>query len=311
MSPNLALAALLLAAAPAAAADEPGPEDVTAYLARRTDLGPKFSAAWRRMLKTQPGLRESYRFVESQQRVDLRFPGGGEGFGEATIAIYNEGLVRINRRWLGKGGAALEAKGVPYAKVPEILAWKALPVLVHELRHGITEGEMQAELGKVCGDYVVEDEVVAFRDQVAAIKYLLSLRLPAFHDALFVDTDHASASILQSWELGPDAYLQDIRERYDRKLSAMTTPRAELLEASRTLIEEARGNLALWRGKDPAARAQLKAEFGPDPLPRLKERMRHEEDCLAVFSDDELYERWVRFFSERVEAVSEDWAAER
>lgn len=310
MRASLTLFAALLCAAPARAIDRASPE-VDAYLAKRTDLGPKFSAQWRRMLRSQPGLRESYRFVESQARVDLRFPGGGEGFGEHTLAIYNEGLVRVNRRWLAQGGAALEARGVPYAKVPEVLAWKALPVLVHELRHGITEVEMKAELGRVCSDYIYEDEVVAFRDQVSAVKYLLSLRLPAFHDAIFVETDRASANILEAWEAGPGAFIGGIRDSYPGKLSALDTPREELAETSRSLLAEAREKLALWRGKDPKARAALVAEFGPDPLARLKERLRHEEDCAAVFGAPELYGRWVRFFSERLDAVSEDWSAER
>ncbi|MBI3297690.1 MAG: hypothetical protein HYZ75_05970 [Elusimicrobia bacterium] len=286
-------------------------EDPVAYAARRADLGRKFSAQWRHLLKSLPELAEHHRFVESRPRVDLRFPAPGDGFSEHTVAIYEEGLVRVNRRWLAAGGAALEAKGVPYARVPEILAWKALPVLVHELRHGINSVEMRAELGRVCDNFIVEEEAVAYRDQTAALKALLARGKPAFHEALYVDADRVSFSVLRAWDAGPGEFMEDVRARNEGKLSALTSTRAELLEAAASLLDDSRANLAAWRSKDPEARARLLKELGPNAEARSAELVRHNEDCAAIFSDPELYGRWRRFFSERVEAFAEDWDAER
>ena len=299
------LAVLLVSSVPAAAAEDP-----VAYAARRADLGHKFSAEWRKLLRGRPELSEHHRFVESRPRVELRFPAPGFNMGENTIAIYEEGLVRVNRRWLAAAGAALEAKGVPYERVPEILAWKALPVLVHELRHGINAEEMQAELGKVCDNFIVEEEAVAFRDEVAALKPLLAIHPLAFHHALFTDIDQELANILASWDAGPAKFLADIAASYPGKLSAMKSSRQELLAASKELLADRSADLAAWRSKDPKERARLVAERGPEAGRRLKELTLHNRACVDIFSDEELYGRWRRFFSERIEAFGEDWAAE-
>lgn len=303
---TLLLAAVLLAAA------EPVPADPVAYAAMRTDLGTKFSAAWRRLLRGQPELADQYRFIQSRPRVDLRFPAPSDGFSEYTIATYDEGLIRVNRRWLAAGGAALEAKGVPYSHVPELMAWKALPILVHEVRHGITAEEMRLELGRVCDNFIVEEEAVAYRDEAAGLRSLLARGLPAFHDALYVAAaDDVTADVLRDWNGGPEVFMAGVRARNPGKLSALTSTRAELLETAQGLLDRRRADLAAWRSKDPAARRALIETRGPDAGKRLEALVRHNQDCVAIFQDVELYGRWRRFFSERVEAFAEDFAEER
>ncbi len=163
------------AAAPAPAAFEARPSFARRLLysnfaARRMAarlLDRNLGSALGDRLSSEPALAPHARFWSDQSvRIEL-VP--AKALGASTRAAsysHNRRVVRINRdraaRWL----CEIAAQGAPFAQGIDVLTEKLLPLLAHELRHGITKTQWQRALGHRLPIEARENEVLSFADEL-------------------------------------------------------------------------------------------------------------------------------------------------
>ncbi|MDE2290630.1 MAG: hypothetical protein KGL53_01000 [Elusimicrobia bacterium] len=308
-----ALAVAALAVVPARAQDQvsPGvdPAAAAAFAREHPDLGRLFTRNWRHLLDVVPELAAQRRFLLSQRRVELVFSDPGPAISADSVAMYSPGVVRINRQWLCWAGSQLAARGVPYSRIPGLLAWKLLPTLAHELRHGITHEQMREEVGDVCPAFVIENEVVSFYDNVRVGKAVLRRNPSAFTDDLLLGSvDRDLAQTLAAYKSGPTGLESLVASLYQGRLSAVSATRQQLLDEAEKGRSDTASLLSQYEAGDAAVKAQFGASYGQDPVKALDRSLSVYEGCTRVLSDPEKFRRFRNFYKDRIEAIEEDWS---
>lgn len=314
-------AILLLALAAASQAEERyRPEDLAAaarYVEAHPDFGSRFARRWEEALGELSSLKEHRDFVLRKKSIRLRIedPKPGAGISRDTaVAAYKDGGLYLNRVALVLEAHNLESIGVPHEQTPEILAWKFLSTLAHEIRHGIIQQELEARAGFFT-PILLEDEVLASFDEVVVLKEAIAARSRFWEKRLLLHIDKENGTLLADWAR-PGGLERNVRERYPAKVSALEIGREGLLreleEEERRLkgilrdTETARRILASARtaAEREAARKYLDTPPGDAEVRRMVEANRRAREGVA---DPRRWKIFSDYMRRRVDALRREW----
>jgi len=179
---------------------------------------------------------EHFRFVKSED-IDLKVVMPGLKVPERTLGLYidRESSMYLNRAMLLKGAEELKRKGTPTDEIPKILAWKTLHIVVHEIRHGMNARGIIAKKGFRFPVSYIEDEYIAFIDQMATIHEVLLVRPELWNIDKILDIEKNVAILLQAQKrsVGGLKALVRAQPRYAKKPAVLSGQSAVLAEVRR------------------------------------------------------------------------------
>lgn len=257
--------------------------------------------AWFGMLSSIEGLREHGEFLGSGRvRISIEendFPGL-----QNALAVYSSGRLRIKRQLLDEGKKALLKQGVEPKDLCDALAARTLPLVVHELRHGITDRQVREAVGLPFQAALIESEVLAYADQLRAVHILRRLRPELFrYDLRWIS---GRESLLESaWKNGIDGAVRvDGLDKYVRSFctapSVLTDGRESVLAYYRSEVEDSRSLVADWGvlPADAPERDQLLFAWSQEHLKTV-------EEAEALYSDAGRHEKLRAFFAAAYEGL--------
>ncbi len=113
--------------------------------------------------------REHLEFVKSDG-LDLRIVAPeAENLGGFGSYRKLSDEILINAELIEEGRRELAESGFSPAEVAEILAWKTLPVIAHEIRHAMLDRRLKKRRGLTFDIPTVENEAIAYIDEAAVV----------------------------------------------------------------------------------------------------------------------------------------------
>ena len=235
----LAFALFLVSLRPASAADSDWPAMSTAYLKSLVNL-----------LSGLETTGDHFRFVKNED-INLKVVLPGLKVPEKTLGLYidRERSMYLNREMLLDGVEELRRKGLPEREIPSILAWKTLHIVVHEIRHGMNARGLLAKKGVRFPVSYIEDEYIAFIDQMATIHEVLRVRPDLWDLDKILDIEKNVAVLLQAQKqsIAGLKRLVKAQPRYANKPSVIDLGRIGLLADVRRREERFDGLLRKHR----------------------------------------------------------------
>lgn len=303
---------VLLPLAAAAAADE-GRYDA-GHLARarifidsNPDFGARFTRAWEEVLSGLKSAQAHSRFIRKRGTVSLTIADPGEELRERTAALYVNGEVYVNRIELVLNALSLENRGVPRVETPRLLAWKMMPLLVHEIRHGITEEELRTKAGANCPMASLEDERVAFFDQIRVAQEIIGRKPRLWDDALLIPEDVETGSLLAAWSGHPDGLERYVEEIYVGKDSVLASSRTALLAKHEGLLAELK---SLLRKSRELRGSRSGGEKTSDER-RLERYARNSAACVKMLKSPREFKAYQAYYRARLKTIDREWRRQR
>lgn len=226
------------------------------------------------ILSTLDTTRDHFLFVKKED-IDLKVIMPGDRMQATTLGLYvdRENSMFLNRSMLLKGAEELRRKGTPDSVIPEILAWKTIHIVVHEIRHGMNSQGLIAKKGVYFPLTYIEDEYIAFIDQMATIHEVLVVRPELWEIERILDIEKNVAVLIEAQQRSVDGLKALVRAqpRYAQK-PAVLSGNAGILADVRRREEEFE---ELLRGHLRAIRREY-----PDPA----EFAEHRKDALEQYA---------------------------
>jgi len=221
-----------------------------------------------KVLKTLKQTRAQAAFIE-EKGIDLFVVSTGPVLPEFALAGYDLDRRRIfvNRVRLADSARQLEAAGLAPARIAEAAAWKWIPVVAHEIRHGMVKSRLR-DKGIDFPQGTLEDEMIAFFDTVRVLQASLDGRPDLWTDDRLIAFDFDSGILLKEWRRSPSAVKELVAPRYPKAPSVLDMPRermAALLKEgwdayAKTLTQVDRYYAAAKTMKDPMRRQEALAD---------------------------------------------------
>jgi len=317
------LLAVLLLCPPAWAGRQPTtPEQREAaaeFVRRDPDFGRRFSRAWEKTINELESTRAHAAFLFGKEKIPVVYVDPGLTLEESMIAMFEgpTGRFLVNRTDLALSALRLSQTGVPSKEVPEVLAWKMLPALAHELRHAIVREELLKAFGSPCGEVFLDDELLAYADTARVAREAVGLHPEYWEESLLLpDLDANSGILIDAWERGPKIMLETVRQTVGTSRASELSP-AECLKAGEDWRKESEIELrSLTGGKLPPKGVSdvLRKARKTGELPR-EDKLRLELDlvdhCERLFRDPRRFEKLRGFYRSKWAAVEELWRAEQ
>lgn len=130
-----------------------------------------------------------------------------------NIASYLERTVRVNRDYIKAAREQLIQQGAPAESRPAVLALKMLPVIAHELRHGITHQEIVEAAGAPVYGEFVEDEYLSYYDTIL-VHLEVHAKFPLIRKFKMPAISRTEDTLIALWNAGPKNIEQYIRKHY-------------------------------------------------------------------------------------------------
>lgn len=275
LSPALALALSLFPLSPASA--EEWAEFDRPYLKTAVDL-----------LKRLPSTREVWRFV-ARERIPLEVTDNPAHVDDNTLGAYDmvERHIYIDEVVLIREAEKLVDQGVSAPTAAQVLAWKSLPVVVHELTHGMVHDEVRRLMGRAFIFPSVEDEQIAFYAGCLALFDMFDEKPDLWAEERLLEMDETEGRVLQAWLLGPRALERLVSAMYDERPSLLADDDKELLAVAQRRVDSTRERLAAMRATQRAAAAHGPEMAGVSQrtLRELSQALKYEERALAILTD--------------------------
>ena len=162
-------------------------------------------------LSSEPALAPHAQFFRDHAvSLSLR-----HALGFAITAAWKPNMVRFSRNDIGTWLCQLASQGIPLRQAAHILAYKLLPALAHELRHGITAEEWKRGLGFPLSVSPVETEVLSYADTIRVWRQLQE-RSPGSLVAMLKGLDDEYALLNSLWAQGWGAIERVVRKVYSK-----------------------------------------------------------------------------------------------
>ena len=256
----LALAALLAASALGAEPDD------------WNELHEVFCAQTLDILRRLSSTKELHAFV-LERRVDLQVVGPdtpGSPLQDSNLGLYDpqKRVMFLNRARLIEGAGQLEDAGFTEDEAAVVLAWRAAPLVAHEIRHALTDQEIRAAAGAAYPLTSREEEVVAYFDTVRVIQEGREAMPPFWKPGLLPYFDEQWAPVLEAWRHGP-AGLDKL---------------VESLRVEATILGWSREKLLHWCREALRARRSIKDSELPAGTPVLTQDPDSEDPWAVRFA---------------------------
>ncbi|HVE13195.1 MAG TPA: hypothetical protein VNI01_07370 [Elusimicrobiota bacterium] len=294
------------------AANDSEADEIQRYIRENPDFGSAFTRECENVLARLETTREHSAFVSRRREVGLVITDTGHDIKARTAARYARGGILLNRTYLVSQAVELEQRGLDAARAAEFLAWKAAPIIAHEIRHGIVEEQMRRALGVQCGAGVLEDEILAFYDNARVAKEAVGLRPDLWEEGMLLDIDAQNGTILARWNEGPQALAELVRETYPTKISVREAGEKAFLRALKKdegnlrdiFVQTARDEKILKTSTDPAERERAQAYLdSPPSAAEARVLLKNNLECAAAMRSAEGYEGLRAFYVERLAAA--------
>lgn len=182
------------------------------------------------LLETLPSTRRHAAFL-LEKRIDLTVTDSPTHVDDNILGAYDfvERRIYVDEVRLLNGAEELLNQGVPRKDAAEILAWKTLPTIVHEATHAMTHHAVERGAGRRLLLYVLEDELLAFYDELLALHELLRRRPGLWREDRILSIERSYGDILRDWNKGGLALERRVMRLYDGVDPLLTTPLPDLL----------------------------------------------------------------------------------
>lgn len=302
-----ALLTLLVAAAPAG---EPEWKRVLRQQAELHTFDPlkrEFSAATVAALQRLSSTREHLGFVKAHG-IDLRVVAPGDKMPEGAIGSYvhDDRSMYINEDELMSGVRELRDQGAPEERIPEIIAWKFLPVTVHEIRHAITRQRLKRKTGLDLRLNPIEGEYLSFLDEARVLKEALKARPELWGDpSRILEVERSQAHVMEKLNRDVKELKELVDLLYRGKPSILGTPRVELIARYRGLRAELERHADELLATDVASikDADLRADLGETAL-EVADGLLLYRQMLSALESDGSYEKLRRFYESELAALT-------
>ncbi|MBI4425709.1 MAG: hypothetical protein HY554_18405 [Elusimicrobia bacterium] len=261
-----------------------------------------------RALGALASTREHLAFVK-RRGIDLLVVSVGDKLPEGAMGSYVDAdrAMYINEADLMSGAKELRASGTPEPEVPRVLAWKFLPTIVHEIRHGITRQRARERAGLNVRMNPLESEFISFLDEIRVLREALRARPELWADrSRVLEIEKGSAILLRAVDKDVGALKALVRgvDDYASKPVILEAKRETLVDEyrrrRRTLVDAADQLLQADTGriKDPDVRADL-AEYALS----VADALNFYNDVLGVLEKPAAHAKLRDFYAAELRAM--------
>jgi hypothetical protein len=155
--------------------------------------------------------------------------------------------IYVDEVRLMEGAEELLDQGAPQAVVAEVLAWKTLPTIAHEITHAITHRELERRLGRRFILPCLESEMLSFYDELMVQHELFRERPKLWAPEKILKIERSYGESLLAWKHGRPALDAMIRDIYDGTPELLAAPKEDLVAAVDRRIEQVSQSLAELR----------------------------------------------------------------
>lgn len=148
---------------------------------------------------------------------------------------------------------ALQDAGATAATTAEVLAWKTLPTIVHEMTHAMVHDRVRRLAGTDIAFPCVEDEMLAFYDGAITLFELFDEKPRLWEKDRILDIDRLWGLTLKAWLKGAGGLDEVIRDTYSERPSLLEESHETLLAYVDRRIDVLKEGLAAARGARRAA----------------------------------------------------------
>lgn len=234
-----ALLAFLLLAAPAGAQEW-------------SDFNRRYLETVVKLLKRLPSTQAHWAYV-ARTKIPLRVSDDITRVDDHMVASFDpvRRNIHIDEVRLIQEAEALTDQGVSSATVAEVLAWKSLPVVVHEIAHALNAEGASKAAGGAFLFRELEDEVVAFYDGLLALFDMIREKPELWREDRILEIDKVEADYLREWLKGADDLEATVEAVYHRNTRLLKAEPERLLASLERDIAAAEDVLAVLRSGEP------------------------------------------------------------
>lgn len=199
------------------------------------------------------------------------------------------------------GAEELLDKGFSRGEAADILAWKMLPTVVHEITHAMTHHDMVELFGGPMVLPFVEEEVLAFFDMVLVLREMFEKRPVLWDRKMILDIERTNASVLRAWKKDTSVLERMVAASYPDLSPLAGTPRKDLLAAAELDSVAAEDRVRELRGllEDEAAAGHRDRILR---LLRQAESLRvRRRKTVEVLADEGSYKRLKSYYKARLD----------
>lgn len=263
------------------------------------------------LLKRLPSTREHWRFVQ-KERIPLEVTDNPAHVDDNILGAYDmvDRHIYIDSVELLRAAEGLVDDGVSNKTTAEVLAWKSLPVVVHELTHGMIHDRVWRLYGRPFVFPSLEDEKLAFYDECLALFDMFDEKPELWSRERLLEMDKTQAMVLKAWLRGPAGLEELVTALYDERPSLLTEKDDSLRLIAQRRAESLRNSIAVMRAASRAATA-----YGPEMagvsqrfLADLPQTLAHAETSLKlvgaahdILSDPDSLKRLKAFYKAELE----------
>jgi hypothetical protein len=264
------------------------------------------------LLKRLPATREHWRFVQ-KERIPLEVTDNPSHVDDNTLGAYDmvERHINIDEVELIRAAEGLVDDGVSTKTTAEVLAWKSLPVLVHELTHGMIHDRVWRLFGRPFVFPSLEDEKLAFYDECLALFDMFDEKPELWSRERILEMDKTQALVLKAWLRGPTGLEALVTDLYEGRPSLLVEKDEPLRLIAERRAASLRRSIAAMREASRAA-----TDYGPEMagvsqrfLADLPQALEHAEKSLklvtaaqGILADPESLKRLKAFYRTELEA---------
>lgn len=308
LSTCAALAVLASAAAPALTA---GREQAAAdaFIKDNPRFGSQVATELRYLLGSLSSTKEHSLFVRKRKKVAFIMQDPGENLSRTTVAKYLPGAVYVNRYRMVVAALRLERRGLPLDEIPEVLAWKMIPVIGHELRHGMIHEDMKDILGYYCPLALArENEVIAYFDEQNIIREVTAKRPELYRKRMLVGhIERHQGRVLMAWDGGLQGLKGYVARYYPKRRWVLETEREVLLASIEATKRQGERRLKSYKKMSAQELAALRAKEDRDPEKAARRLIRKAEECRKTLSTPRMFKKYRKFYRTWESAIGKEW----
>jgi hypothetical protein len=206
---------------------------------------------------------------------------------------------------LMEGAEQMMDAGASAKTTAEVLAWKSLPTIVHELTHAKNHEALRRLAGGPVSFPNVEDEQVAFYEGCLALFEMFDERPELWDKGRILDFEKVNADILKAWLAGPGVLDEVVAQTYEGRPVLLEEKPAVLLARVDRRIESLRRSIRSMRevqrivetgGPEMAGLARRRVADLPGSLRYAEGALASQRSTREALADPETLERLRGFY---------------
>jgi hypothetical protein len=222
-----------------------------------------------------------------REKIDLKVTDSPARVSDNTLACFDpiERRMYLDEVLLLDSAEELADRKIAREEIAETLAWKSLPVVVHETTHAMAYDGLARAVGLRFHLHVLEGEMLSFYDEVLAMRDMFRERPELWSRERILKMDQAEGQIFAALEKGPADLDAMVRRIYSGLPSVIKGDKAALSAQLDATIAAIEGRLDTFR--QAAAEGQDLSELESGIVARktfasLAELIRYDQKALVV-----------------------------